>query len=82
MERIVYFDLETKYSADEVGGWNHIEDMGMSVGVIWDSHDERFHVYLDGLVKTQTAPFADRLRCWGVPAGKSRNCSKIQEHRS
>ena len=47
MERIVYFDLETKYSADEVGGWNHIEDMGMSVGVVWDSHDERFHVYLD-----------------------------------
>ena len=37
---------------------------------------------VDGLVKTQTAPFADRLRCWGVPAGKSRNWSKIQEHRS
>ena len=36
----------------------------------------------DGLVKTQTAPFADRLRCWGVPAGKSRNWSKIQEHRA
>ena len=36
----------------------------------------------DGLVKTQTAPFADRLRCWGVPAGKSRNWFKIQEHRS
>ena len=35
----------------------------------------------DGLVKTQTAPFADRLRCWGVPAGKSRNWFKIQEHR-
>lgn len=47
MERIVYFDLETKYSADEVGGWNRIEDMGMSVGVVWDSHDERFQVYLD-----------------------------------
>ncbi len=36
---------------------------------------------VDGLVKTQTAPFADRLRGWGVPAGKSRNWFKIQEHR-
>ena len=47
MQRIVYFDLETKYSAEEVGGWSHIEDMGMSVGVLWDSKDERFAIYLD-----------------------------------
>ena len=47
MSRILYFDLETKYSADDVGGWNHIMDMGMSVGVIFDSQDEGFHVYLE-----------------------------------
>jgi DEAD/DEAH box helicase domain-containing protein len=47
MERILYFDLETKYSADEVGGWSNIEDMGMSVGVIWDSAEEQHYVYLD-----------------------------------
>ncbi|MGA1598819.1 MAG: ribonuclease H-like domain-containing protein [bacterium] len=47
MERIAYFDLETKYSADEVGGWSNIEDMGMSVGVIWDSVDQDYAVYLD-----------------------------------
>ena len=47
MERIIYFDLETKYSAEEVGGWENIEDMGMSVGVIWDSVDQQFSVYLD-----------------------------------
>ena len=40
MARILYFDLETKYSADEVGGWSNIEDMGMSIGVIWDTTDE------------------------------------------
>ncbi len=50
MSRILYFDLETKYSADEVGGWGNIMDMGMSVGVIWDSHDEQFHVYLENQV--------------------------------
>ena len=46
MERIIYFDLETKYSAEEVGGWENIEDMGMSVGVIWDSVDQQFSVTL------------------------------------
>ena len=47
MERIIYFDLETKYSAEEVGGGENIEDMGMSGGVIWDSADQQFSVYLD-----------------------------------
>lgn len=32
-KNIVYFDLETKQSADEVGGWGNISRMGMSVGV-------------------------------------------------
>ncbi len=47
MSRILYFDLETRYSADDVGGWGHIMDMGMSVGVLWDSHDQEFHTYLE-----------------------------------
>lgn len=47
MSRNLYFDLETKYSADEVGGWSNIMDMGMSVGILWDSEDESFHVYLE-----------------------------------
>ena len=47
MSRILYFDLETKYSADDVGGWGNIMDMGMSVGVLWDSNDQQFHVYLE-----------------------------------
>ena len=47
MSRTLYFDLETKYSADDVGGWNNVMDMGMSVGVLWDSQDEQFHVYLE-----------------------------------
>ncbi|MBF0239298.1 MAG: ribonuclease H-like domain-containing protein [SAR324 cluster bacterium] len=51
MKRILYFDLESKYSADEVGGWNNIMDMGMSVGIVWDSLDSQFHVYLDNQVQ-------------------------------
>jgi DEAD/DEAH box helicase domain-containing protein len=58
MSRILYFDLETKYSADEVGGWNNVMDMGMSVGVVWDSSDAKFHVYLEH----QTAQLIQHLR--------------------
>ena len=43
--RILYFDLETKRSADEVGGWSNIMDMGMSIGILWDTHDSKFHIY-------------------------------------
>lgn len=55
MEHIIYFDLETKYSAEEVGGWSKIEDMGMAVGVLWDSQDQRFHVYLEDQVSELVA---------------------------
>ena len=45
---VLVFDIETQRTADEVGGWSHVADMAMSVGVIWDSSDERFHVYREG----------------------------------
>ena len=63
MNRILYFDLETKYSADEVGGWGNIEDMGMSIGVIWDTTDEKFHVYIEHQIKEMVDHFyrADQI---------------------
>lgn len=36
-ERWGVFDLETKYSAEEVGGWHRADKMGLSVGVVYDS---------------------------------------------
>ena len=36
-KNIVYFDLETQKSAEEVGGWNHISKMQMSVGVTFST---------------------------------------------
>ena len=57
MVRILYFDLETKYSADEVGGWGNIEDMGMSVGVIWDNSDKQFHVYIEHQIQEMVDHF-------------------------
>ncbi|MCB0271553.1 MAG: ribonuclease H-like domain-containing protein [Bdellovibrionales bacterium] len=42
---IVYFDLETIRSADEVGGWGNIKGMGMACGVCYSTKDKTYHVY-------------------------------------
>jgi DEAD/DEAH box helicase domain-containing protein len=41
------FDLETKYSAEEVGGWDRAYKMGISVGVVYDSILEGYVTYLE-----------------------------------
>jgi len=45
MKNIVYFDLETQKSADEVGGWGNIREMRMSVGVTYSSALGEYHIY-------------------------------------
>jgi DEAD/DEAH box helicase domain-containing protein len=42
---IVYFDLETQKSADEVGGWNNISKMGMSIGVTYSSANGEYKIF-------------------------------------
>jgi len=42
---IVYFDLETQKSADEVGGWDNIRDMRMSVGVTYSTARGSYQIY-------------------------------------
>lgn len=42
---IVYFDLETQKSADEVGGWNHINRMGLSVAVTYSAARGDYRIY-------------------------------------
>jgi len=44
-KNIVYFDLETKYAAADVGGWNHIDKMGMSIGVTYSTARGGYLVY-------------------------------------
>ena len=44
-QNIVYFDLETKHSADEVGGWSHIDKMGMSIGVTYSTTRGDYKIY-------------------------------------
>ena len=45
MKNIVYFDLETQKSADEVGGWDKIRDMRMSIGVTYSSQRGGYRIY-------------------------------------
>ena len=44
-KNIVYFDLETQKSADEVGGWDKISRMGMSVGVTFSTARGDYRIY-------------------------------------
>jgi DEAD/DEAH box helicase domain-containing protein len=52
---IVYFDLETQKSADEVGGWDKISAMGMSIGVTYNTGAGSYRIYgekqVDELIK-------------------------------
>ena len=45
--RILYFDLETRKLAQEVGGWNNCHLMRVSVAVIYDSIEKRFFTYTE-----------------------------------
>lgn len=45
MKNIVYFDLETQKSADEVGGWNNKHLMRMSVGVTYSSAEQEYRIF-------------------------------------
>jgi DEAD/DEAH box helicase domain-containing protein len=44
----VYFDVETERSADEVGGWQNIEQLGIAVAVTCTSRDDQSGEGTDG----------------------------------
>ena len=45
--RIIYFDLETRRLAQDVGGWRNTHLMGVSVAVIYDSIEGLFFSYTE-----------------------------------
>jgi DEAD/DEAH box helicase domain-containing protein len=44
---IVYFDVETQRSADEVGGWDKISRMGISVAVTYSTARGDYRIYAE-----------------------------------
>ena len=70
MKNIVYFDLETQKSAQDVGGWGNKDKMGLSVGVTYSTARAGYQVYseeqvealwswAEGTVSTQISLLAD-----------------------
>jgi DEAD/DEAH box helicase domain-containing protein len=47
MRNVVYFDLETQKSAEEVGGWDRIRDMRMSIGVTFSTARGEYRIYAE-----------------------------------
>ncbi len=50
MKNIVYFDLETQKSFDEVGGRGNIRDLKMSLGVTYSTARGEYRIYPEGKV--------------------------------
>jgi DEAD/DEAH box helicase domain-containing protein len=44
-KNLVYFDLETQKSAQEVGGWDRIADMRLSIGVTYSTARGTYEIY-------------------------------------
>ncbi len=44
-QRILFFDLETRKSAEDVGGWNNVHLMELAVGVVYDSMEKKYIRY-------------------------------------
>lgn len=48
---IVYFDLETQRTANDVGGWSNKDRMGMSVGVTYSTATGEYRIYPESEVE-------------------------------
>lgn len=62
---IVYFDLETRRSAAEVGGWHNTGKMGVSVAVTYSSATEKYSIYQEN----ESPQLIEELRCADLVVG-------------
>jgi DEAD/DEAH box helicase domain-containing protein len=47
MQNVIVFDVETQYSADEVGGWDKIRDMRLAVAVTYSPAQDAYRQYTE-----------------------------------
>ncbi|NJD77949.1 MAG: hypothetical protein FIB08_12795 [Candidatus Methanoperedens sp.] len=55
---VLTFDIETKKTAEEVGGWNNIHKMGVACLVVLNSQDSIYHLF-----STDDIPGTESLDC-------------------
>jgi hypothetical protein len=48
---LVYFDLETRRTANDVGGWDKKQDMGISVGVTYSTRLGQYRIFTEEKVQ-------------------------------
>jgi DEAD/DEAH box helicase domain-containing protein len=65
MKNILYFDLETQRSAEEVGGWENIGDMRMSIAVTFSAASCEYKIYAE----KQVDELVNDLRCADLVVG-------------
>ncbi|NDY41607.1 DEAD/DEAH box helicase [Dissulfurirhabdus thermomarina] len=63
--RFGVFDLETRRSAEEVGGWHRAERMGVSVAVLYEAEGDAFHVFTEERIPE----LAERVRALDLLVG-------------
>ena len=63
--RVLYFDLETQKSAEDVDGWGNIHLMGLAVGVVWDSLEQKYFSYLEN----ESSKLVEKLRTANLVVG-------------
>lgn len=49
-QNVVYFDLETQRTANDVGGWDRKDKMGMSLGVIYSTALGEYRIFKEDRV--------------------------------
>jgi DEAD/DEAH box helicase domain-containing protein len=57
VSRIIFFDLETQRTFDEVGGRQNLDRLGLAVAVTYDSAADEYHAYTED----QAAQLVDEL---------------------
>ncbi len=51
LEDVIFFDLETQKTAEEVGGWERSHLMRVSVAVVYSLRNNKFQVFWEGKIK-------------------------------
>jgi len=57
--RLIYFDIETQRSAEEVGGWHNAHLMRVALAVTWDAGAQRFETWREADVHALLARLAE-----------------------
>jgi len=54
-------DIETQKLVQEVGGWDHVDRLGVSVACVYDSKTDRFHSFRENQMSELFALLEERL---------------------